>query len=104
MSGFDELDIVVSDLVRMESRILPIRTNNAYLLNEFDAFFRTNLPVRMPARAFEQATELRANHGLPALDALHLGCAVVRHCEEFWTNDHRLDRLTLPIRVRVFDD
>lgn len=41
---------------------------------------------------FEHATELRAKHRLSTPDALHLAAAIDADCEEFWTNDRRLER------------
>ncbi|WP_091334734.1 PIN domain-containing protein [Allochromatium warmingii] len=40
---------------------------------------------------FEHATELRAQHRLATPDALHLAAAIDAGCEEFWTNDRRLE-------------
>jgi predicted nucleic acid-binding protein len=41
---------------------------------------------------FDLATELRARHGLKVPDALHLAAAIEGGCDEFWTNDTRLDK------------
>jgi predicted nucleic acid-binding protein len=46
------------------------------------------------------ATDLRAQYRLKTPDALHLAAAITAGCDEFWTNEHRLEqaaagRLTL---------
>jgi predicted nucleic acid-binding protein len=64
------------------------------LLGRFDQFFaRPEIRTLDLSRAvFEQATELRAQHRLATPDALHLAAAIRADCDEFWTNDRRLER------------
>jgi predicted nucleic acid-binding protein len=38
------------------------------------------------------ATEIRANFGFTTPDAIHLAAAMVTKCDEFLTNDQRLQR------------
>lgn len=59
----------------------------------------------MSQAVFEQATELRAQHRLSTPDALHLAAAIDAGCEEFWTNDRRLECAAAGrIEVIVFTD
>ncbi|MFZ3140970.1 MAG: type II toxin-antitoxin system VapC family toxin [Polaromonas sp.] len=90
--GSDLVHCVTSDLVRLESRVLPLRNLNLLLLSRFDAFFDVNQAhsVRLDSAVFDFATELRAQHGLKTPDALHLAAALQAGCDEFWTNDQRL--------------
>ena len=48
----------------------------------------------MPSKIFNQAAKLRADFtGLKTPDALHMATAVYHNCDEFWTNDNRLDKI-----------
>ena len=49
--------------------------------------------VPLDARAFDLATELRAQYRLKTPDALHLAAAISSECDEFWSNDDRLARI-----------
>jgi uncharacterized protein len=49
-----------------------------------------------------RATELRARFGLKTPDALHLACAEVSGCQEFWTNDDRLSRAAAGLSLNLF--
>ena len=83
----------VSELTRLECRVRPLRDGNETLLVRYERFFSSpGLHWITASRAvFELATELRARHRLKTPDALHLAAAITAGCEEFWTNDHRLD-------------
>ena len=91
----------VSDLVRMEARIMPVRLGDAALLAAFDAFFAT-VDVRvlsLTAAVCDRATILRATHNFKAPDALQLA-AIAHGCNRFLTGDGRLSRCTdIPVDV-----
>jgi predicted nucleic acid-binding protein len=82
-----------TDLTRLECRIKPLRAHDQELLSRYETFF--SLPaasyVPLAKTVFDLATELRARHRLKTPDALHLAAAISAGCDEFWTNDHRLD-------------
>lgn len=83
----------VSELTRLECRVGPMRHGDTTLLERYERFFANPELMWLTAsrRVFELATELRARHRLKTPDALHLAAAIEAGCEEFWTNDHRLD-------------
>ena len=92
----------VSDLVRMECRVGPLKLANAVLLNDFTTFFSSPDVQVFPvtAAACDRASVIRAAHGFKPLDALHLAVAVDNGCGRFLTNDLRLSRFTgIPIEV-----
>ncbi len=94
----------VSDLTRLECRVRPIRNGNADLLARYDEFFSlpevTHLPIT--SEVFDLATELRAQHSIRTVDALHLSAAIVHECDEFYTADSRLAAAAADhIRVRI---
>jgi predicted nucleic acid-binding protein len=80
-------------LTRLECRTRPLREKNTALLKQFEDFFEypNSICLGLENSTFNLATELRARHALKTPDALHLAAAIEGDCEEFWTNDHRLD-------------
>jgi predicted nucleic acid-binding protein len=94
--------VAVSDLVRLECRVLPIRCSDVTLLGRYDAFFASP-DVRMlslTAAVCDRATLLRAKYNFKTADALQLAAAIVHGCDRFLTNDRRLSACT-DIRIEV---
>ena len=91
-AGEERICCVTSDLVRLETRVHPLRHGHSQLLNRFDEFFMATQQHSVPfGRAvFDLATQMRASHELKTPDALHLAAALESGCDEFWTNDDRL--------------
>lgn len=84
--------MVVSDVVRMECRMDPIRKGEAMRLDRFDGFF-THPDVQfipITTAVFDRATRIRAIHNHKAVDSIHLAAAVEGGCDIFLTNDLRL--------------
>lgn len=102
VSGLEN-DIAVSDLVRLECRVLPVRQADGALLVRFEQFFALTTIVPLTTAVFDRATELRAKYNFKTPDALHLAAAIEHGCSEFWTNDHRLDSARDLITIRPFD-
>lgn len=95
----------VSDLTRLEGRVGPIRKGDRELLLQFDQFFMSRDVQTLPldTSAFDLATKLRASHGTKTPDALHLATAMIGGCNEFWTNDRRLNAAAEDrIGIRIF--
>lgn len=82
-----------SPLTYMECRVKPLRDRDVMLLKKYENFFELpdNIYLGIEYSTFKRAAELRARHDLKTPDALHLATAIEGGCEEFWTNDHRLD-------------
>lgn len=91
-----------SELARMETRLLAIRSHNQNSLKLFDRFFVACEMVDLDRAVFEQATLLRAHSQLKTPDALHLAAAIHAGCEEFWTNDKQLVGIAEK-RLKVMD-
>jgi predicted nucleic acid-binding protein len=92
----------VSDLVRMECRVGPLKSSDSFLLNNFAAFFAApDLQVfPITAAVCDRASAIRATYGFRPLDSLHLATAVENQCGLFLTNDARLNRFVgLPLEV-----
>jgi predicted nucleic acid-binding protein len=86
----------VSDLVRLECRVQPMRRADHRLLGQYDAFFASPEVQVLPltAAVCDRATLLRATHNFQTPDALQLAAAVVHGCDRFLTNDNRLSACT----------
>ena len=82
----------VSDLVRMEFQVGPLKAGDSARLNDFTAFFASPdvdvLPVT--GRVCDRAARIRAAHNFKPLDSLHLAAAVEHGCGLFLTADARL--------------
>ncbi|MEY4979622.1 MAG: hypothetical protein RLZZ352_1892 [Pseudomonadota bacterium] len=87
-----QIKVAFSDLVRMETRLLPVRLGDHALLARYDQFFQAlhTPPLPMTGPVFDLATQLRARYRLKTPDALHLAAAIYAECDEFWTHDQRL--------------
>jgi predicted nucleic acid-binding protein len=95
---------VTTELTRLECRVRPLALGLVDVLREYDAYFEQPalLWQGCDRPVFDLAARLRAQHGLKTPDALHLAAALTAGCEEFWTNDHRLDAAaTSSLRVVV---
>ena len=74
--------LAVSDLVRIECRVGPLKSGNAARLRDFDLFFGTVTVFAVTA----------AVHGFKPVDSLNLATAVVNRCDLFLTHDAQLRR------------
>lgn len=88
--------IAISDLVRLEYRVKPLKDANTLKLSIFDAFCARPEVVLVPitTAVFDRATTIRATHNFKLADALHLAAAVEANCDRFLTNDTRLSAFT----------
>jgi len=94
--------VVVSDLVRLECRMHPIRLGNVTALADYDTLFaQANVEwVPITTAVFDRATVIRATHNFKLGDSLHLAAAVEASCDSFLTKDHRLAGFTdIPVEV-----
>jgi uncharacterized protein len=84
--------LAVSDLVRLECRMLPIRLGDAVRLAEYDNLFTQPNATLIPitTAVFNRATLIRATQNFKLADALYLAAAVESGCDRFLTNDTRL--------------
>lgn len=91
----------ISDLVRLECLVGPIRRGNDALSNVYKAQFRLLAHVPLTSAVYDLAAELRAHTKLKVPDALHAAAAISHACDELWTNDARFDVLSDRLKVRV---
>jgi uncharacterized protein len=94
--------IAISDLVRLEYRVKPLKNADTTKLTLFDAFCSRSdvLLVPITTAVFERATLIRATHNFKLGDSIHLAAAVEASCDRFLTNDTRLSAFTdIPVEV-----
>jgi predicted nucleic acid-binding protein len=94
--------IAISDLVRLEYRVKPLKNADTTKLTLFDAFCSRSdvLLVPITTAVFERATLIRATHNFKLGDSIHLAAAVEAGCDRFLTNDTRLSAFTeIPVEV-----
>ena len=94
-------DLRVSDLVRLECLVLPLRLRHAGLLSAYQTGFATLETLELDRDTYLPATELRAEHRLKTPDALHAACAIRHGCRELWTDDGRFSRVGDRLTIRV---
>ena len=88
------VDFAISPLVKCECLVGPIKRGDLVLQQSYSELFSQFVALDMPEAAYLQAAELRARFGLKTPDALHLACAQHHRCDELWTNDERLSRIS----------
>ncbi len=94
--------LAISDLVRLEYRVRPLKTGDTARLTLFDAFCaRPDVQVvPVTTAVFDRATVIRATHNFKLADSLHLAAAAEAGCDRFLTNDTRLSAFTdIPVEV-----
>lgn len=112
---FDQVDSLINELTendslcyslltRMESLVMPLRDENTILQNAFERFFSSHEILEMPVEVFDKAASLRADFpSLRTPDAPHLATALHHGCNEFWTNDDRLNSVAPSIVKNVLE-
>jgi len=90
------LELLTSEMGRLECRVKPIRDQDHELLITYDRFFADKVKdvIEITREVIDTATELRAKYNFKTPDSIHLAAAITSACEVFFTNDHRLDRCT----------
>lgn len=89
-----------SPLIRLECLVMPLRTNDKTLKSLYESFFKTQKMLDMTVEIYDKAAQLRADfNSLKTPDALHLATALHYNCDEFWTNDNRLNSVA-PLLVK----
>ena len=83
-----------SPLIRLECFVKPLRTKDAVLKSHYESFFEAQKMLGVTVEIFDEAAQLRADfNALKTPDALHLATALHHNCDEFWTNDNRLNSI-----------
>ena len=100
---YAQADWVISDLVRMECLVGPLRTADQIRLLAFRSFFSDCTVVPLHPQVIERAAELRASTRLQTADAIHLAAAVHWGCDALLTNDRAFQLPEPPLDVLRLD-
>lgn len=87
-------DFAISPLVKCECLVGPIKQGDPMMREAYVDQFRRLVSLAMPEAVYLLAAELRARSTVATPDALHLACAQHHRCDELWTNDDRLTRVS----------
>ena len=87
-----------SPFVLGEVLVGPLKTQNTAAANLIQQFFESEQVTLLPfqPKAARIFAELRADHGLKSLDALHMAVAASAGVDLFLTFDSRLNKLAVP--------
>ncbi len=101
-----KLHVVVSELVLMESLILPYREGNSLLISHYEAFFKLQRIQLIPVSAsiLRSAAKLRASYvTLRSPDAIHAATTIESRADCLLTNDLKFRNLTQLNTVHLSD-
>ncbi|ARV59913.1 VapC toxin family PIN domain ribonuclease [Nostocales cyanobacterium HT-58-2] len=84
-----EIEIVSSELILMETLVLPLRNSNSILINAYEQLLISSEMrlISISQSILRQAANLRATSNLKTPDAIHAATALSISCNQFITND-----------------
>lgn len=83
--------------------IKPIRNGSDVLVHKFNLWFELASILQINREIFRRAAHLRATFaGLKTPEAIHRATSLHHECDEFWTNDARLDRIAPTMVKNIF--
>ena len=97
-----EIEIISSELILMESLVLPLRNADTFLINAYEQLLLSSEIRLVPISQsiLRQAANLRATTNLKTPDAIHAATALSVNCNQFLTNDKGLRNVpNLPVVV-----
>ena len=102
LERYAQADWVISDLVRVECLVGPLRSADQIRLLAFRSIFSDCSVVPLHPEVMERAAELRASTLLQTADAIHLA-AVHWGCDGLLTNDRAFQLPEPPLDVLLLD-
>ena len=99
----DNLEVFASDLILTEILPKPIRDERKDIAEKYLQYLQQSPSihlVRVCQDVVETSVRLRAKYNLRSMDTLHLATAIVHQCENFITNDRKLQKIS-EIRVHL---
>jgi len=83
-----EIDIVSSELLLLETLVSPLRSNNAAVIDLYEALFEEDIKlIAISQSILRSAAHLRAITNLKTPDAIHASTTLSTGCTLFLTND-----------------
>jgi predicted nucleic acid-binding protein len=101
-----ELEIISSELILMETLVVPLRNANNALIADYEQLLLSSemrlLPISQAI--LRQAATLRATTNIKTPDAIHAATALSANCTQFITNDkgfHNVSGLSVVVLSEV---
>ncbi|MCL1473846.1 type II toxin-antitoxin system VapC family toxin [Argonema antarcticum] len=97
-----ELEIASSELILMESLVVPLRNSDTILINAYEQLLLSSEMQLIPISQsiLREAANLRATTSLRTPDAIHAATALSINCTLFLTNDKGFRNIAnLPVVV-----
>ncbi|GAA6616860.1 type II toxin-antitoxin system VapC family toxin [Scytonema sp. NUACC26] len=97
-----EIEIISSELILMETLVLPLRNSDSMLINAYEQLLGSSEMRLIPISQsiLRQAANLRATTSLKTPDAIHAATALSISCNQFLTNDKGFRSITdLPVVI-----
>ncbi len=95
LNALSSAQICYSPLVRLECLVKPLQAQNQFLQKLYAQFWASQQSLSLVDDVFMRAARIRADFpSVKTPDALHLATALHYGCDEFWTNDDRLMKVT----------
>lgn len=99
------IELITSELTLMETLVIPIKTANTELMNDYEHLLTASeirlIPITQAI--LKNAANLRATTNLKTPDAIHVASAVEAGCTLFLTNDAGL-RTVPGLSITVLKD
>ncbi len=104
----EEIEIVSSELILMETLVLPLRNEDSLVINAYEELLLSEPMQLVPINQsiLRQAANLRATTNLKTPDAIHAATAIAADCDLLIINDkgfRNLDNLPVVILSEVLD-
>lgn len=97
-----ELEIISSELILMETLVVPLRNANNALIADYEQLLLSSEMRLIPVSqsVLRQAATLRATTNIKTPDAIHAATALSVNCTQFITNDKGFRNVSgLPVVV-----
>ncbi|MFP4694507.1 MAG: type II toxin-antitoxin system VapC family toxin [Halothece sp.] len=100
-----EVRVCSSELILLETLVLPLRTGNQNLLQAYDQLLLSPSLQLIPIHQeiLRNAAQLRGDYNLKTPDAIHLATALRENCNLLLTNDVQFRRVT-GLSVTILQD
>lgn len=98
----NEIAIISSELILMETLVVPLRSANNDVIAEYERLLLSSEMRLVPISqaVLRQAATLRATTNLKTPDAIHAATAITANCTQFITNDRGFRNVSgLPVVV-----
>lgn len=101
----EEIRVCSSELIILETLVLPLRTGSQNLLQAYDRLLLSSPLQLIPIRQeiLREAAQLRSDYNLKTPDAIHVATALKKNCTLLLTNDVQF-RCVTGLSVTILQD